>query len=100
MRGKTVLAVFVPSLTETVMGATPVWPLAGVTVTVRLLPEPPKLMFPFGTRAELAELAERVRFPAGVSRSSTTKSIAGVAVFWSVFTLGMLEITGEVFKGR
>src|SRR6185295_5598935 len=35
------LAVFVPSLTVTVMVAVPVWPVAGVTVTVRLLPLPP-----------------------------------------------------------
>src|SRR6266436_6614025 len=39
---RTELAVLVPSLTVTVMGATPMRPEAGVTETVRLLPLPPK----------------------------------------------------------
>jgi len=83
-----------------VIGATPAWPLAGVSVTVRSLPLPPKTMLPFGTSPEFAELPETVRLPADVSRSSTVKSRAGVAVSDTVLVGGMLEITGAVFTGR
>src|SRR5437899_2415459 len=94
--GKTELAVLVPSLTVTVMGATPVWPLAGVTVTVRLAPLPPKTRLPLGTSVVLEELPDRVRLPAGVSRSPTVKLIAGVPVLISVLVEGRLEMVGAV----
>src|SRR5438876_8844851 len=44
------LALRLPSLTVTVMVAVPVWLRAGVTVTVRWAPEPPKTMLATGTR--------------------------------------------------
>src|SRR6185437_6422701 len=47
---KALFAVLVPSLTVTVIVAVPDLPDAGVTVTVRLAPEPPKTMFAVGTR--------------------------------------------------
>ena len=52
-----------PSLTVTVIVVVPVCPAAGVSVTVRLAPLPPKTMFAFGTSAGLVELPLTVRFP-------------------------------------
>ena len=80
--------------------ATPACPAAGVIVTVRLAPAPPKTILPFGTNPGLAELPEIVRLLADVSRSSTVKSMAGVEVLIRVFVAGMLEITGAVLSGR
>jgi hypothetical protein len=77
-----------------VMLATPVWPDAGVTVTVRLLLLPPKTMFATGTRVVLPELPESVRFPAGVVALPIVKGIAGVAVSTAINRLAMLEMVG------
>ena len=49
VRTKLVLEVEVPSLTVTVIVAVPDCPTAGVTVTVRFAPAPPKMMLAFGT---------------------------------------------------
>ncbi len=100
INGKLELAVLVPSLTVTVMTATPVWPLAGVTVTVRLPPLPPNAMLPLGTSAMLAEVPDKVRLAAGVSRSLTVKPRAGAAVLMRVFVPGRREIVGGVLSGR
>src|SRR5882762_10692053 len=75
------VAVEPPSLTETVMVAVPVWPLAGVTVTVRLLPLPPKTMLALGTSPVLDELPARVRLATGVSASLIVNGMAGVGEF-------------------
>src|SRR5438477_310692 len=74
------LAVNVPSRTVTPIVGGPVWLAAGLTVTVRLPPEPPKTMFPFGTRAGLDELPLNVKLPAAVSPSPTVKLSAPVDV--------------------
>src|SRR4051812_27605108 len=68
------LAVREPSLTVTVRVAVPFWLLAGVTVTVRLEPEPPKTMFPLGTRLGFEDAPLSDRFPGGVSRSPTVNA--------------------------
>src|ERR1035437_5550087 len=94
------LAVFVPSLTVIVMGATPAWPPAGVTVTVRLLPLPPKTMLALGTKAVLAEVADRARLAAGVSRSATVNPMGGAAVFRSVLVREIAEIAGAVLAAK
>jgi len=73
-------AVNVPSLTVTVMAVVPVAPAAGVTVTVRFAPLPPKTIFPFGTNATLVELPLNVRLVTGVSGSPTVNGIAAVGV--------------------
>jgi len=73
------LAVFVPSLTVTVMVALPVLPDAGVTVTVRFAPEPPSTMLAVGTKVVEEEVLVSVRFAAGVSASPIVNGIAGVA---------------------
>ena len=80
--------------------ATPACPAAGVIVTLRLVPLPPKTMPAFGTNPGLAEVPEMFRLPAGVSRSSTVKSMAGVEVLRRVLVAGMLEITGAVLRGK
>jgi hypothetical protein len=55
-----------PSLTVTVMVAVPLWPLAGVNVTVRFAPLPPKTMLAFGTNVVLLLLALSVSEDAAV----------------------------------
>ena len=52
-----------PSVTITVIVLVPYWLRAGVTVTVRLPPLPPKTMFPTGTRFVLEELRLRPQAP-------------------------------------
>ena len=77
---KLALALNCPSLTVTVIVAVAFWLGAGLTVTVRFAPEPPKTMFPFGTRAGLDELPLNVKLPAAVSPSPTVKLSAPVDV--------------------
>src|ERR1051326_6674081 len=82
------------------MGATPAWPGAGVTVTVRLLPEPPKRMFALGTRLVLADEEPRVRLEAGDSASPMVKGIGWVVVPGCVLVAGTEEMTGAVLAGK
>src|SRR5437867_2516502 len=93
---KLVVAVAAPSLTVSVMSAVPVSPDAGVMVTVRLAPLPPKARFALGTRIVFAELPLTVRLPAAVSASSTVKAMAPDAVFIAVLCAEMLVIVGAV----
>src|SRR5215470_18415459 len=81
---KEVLALLVPSLTVMVMVAVPDWPAAGVTVTVRLAPEPPKTMLALGTRVGLEELPLRERLASGVSGSLMVNGRGEVGVFSGV----------------
>ena len=85
------LAVRLPSLTVTVMVDVPVWLSAGVTVTVRFAPEPPKTMLATGTKVGLEEAPETVRLPTAVCASPTVKAIGAVAVFWLMDRSAMLE---------
>src|ERR1051325_1434915 len=78
-------AVLTPSLTVTLIVAVPVWLAAGVTVTVRLPPLPPKTMFASGTNVGLDELPLRVKLPAAVSTSPTVKLIGPTATPAVVF---------------
>src|SRR5437879_1332219 len=50
------VAMRLPSLTVTVMVDVPVWLSAGVTVTVRFAPEPPKTMLATGIKVGLEEV--------------------------------------------
>ena len=61
--------------------AVPVWPAAGVRVTVRLEPLPPKPIFVFGTKIGLDELPLTFKLPAAVSTSPTVKPMPAVGVF-------------------
>ena len=67
------------SVTVTVMREVPLIPAAGVMVTLRLEPLPPKEMLGAGTRAALVEATERLSSVAGVSGSLMVKASAGVA---------------------
>ena len=53
----------------------------GVTVTVRLVPEPPKTILLVGTKPVFDEAAVRTRFDAAVSTSKRVKGSAAVGVF-------------------
>ncbi len=53
---------------------------AGVMVTVRFAPLPPKTMFALGTSAVLLEVAVTVKIAAASSKSPTVKAMALVAV--------------------
>ena len=88
-------AVVVPSLTETVMVAEPVWPVAGVTVTVRFAPEPPKTMLFVGTKVGFDELFDKTRLPSEVSGSPMVNGIAAVGVLTAVLWLPMSLIVGD-----
>jgi hypothetical protein len=77
---KVSLEVREPSLTVTVITALPLCPAAGVTVTVRLAPEPPKTTFEFGTRVGLEDEPLKVRLITAVSISPTVKDIGPTAV--------------------
>ena len=76
---KLLLTVFVPSLTESVICALPVLPVAGVTVTERFAPLPPNTMFAFGTSVVEDEDPETVRLAAAVSASPTLNGIGPMA---------------------
>src|SRR2546425_12725344 len=91
------LAVRLPSLTVTVIVAVPLWFRAGVTVTVRLAPEPPRTMFAAGTKVGLEDAPVTIRLPAAVWASPTVKAMGAVAVFWFMERSAMLEIVGGVF---
>ncbi len=81
---KLVLAVREPSLTVRVIVALPVRPVAGVTVTVRLVPLPPRTMLAVGTRVGLEDPRETVKFVAEVWVSPTVNPNARVEVFWTI----------------
>src|SRR5438128_12697201 len=69
-----------------------------MTVTSRLLPLPPKAIFPFGIKSGLEEPPERVRLAAGVSTSLTANGADAMAVFSIVVWLPMAETLGAVFE--
>src|SRR6266550_794755 len=84
VRRKLSLARNCPSLTLTVIVALPVWPVAGVTVTVRVVPLPPNTMLFSGTSVGFDELPLNVKLPAGVSASLIVNAMAAVGVFTAV----------------
>jgi hypothetical protein len=77
-------AINTPSLTVTVIVAAPVWPGAGVTVTERLAPVPPKTIFTSGTRVGFEELPLKLRLLAVVSISAKVKLIGPSGVLMLV----------------
>src|SRR5205814_475109 len=77
----------------------PVLPAAGVTVTVRSVPDPPKTTPESGNRSRSEVVAVRTRFAAGVSASATVNAIAPVLVSSKTPSSGMSEMPGGVFGG-
>src|SRR5260221_10967408 len=82
------------SLTEIVMLAVPNRFAAGVTVTVRLLPLPPKTMLDTGARTGLDDCAASTSRLAGVVSSPIVNGMAGVGVSSAVVRLAMAERLG------
>ena len=74
----------VPSPTLMVMVVVPLWPAAGVIVTVRSDPLPRISIFPLGTREVRLEVPVTIRLAAGVSASPILNAMGGVAVFSAV----------------
>src|SRR3954466_9736890 len=72
-----------PSVTVIVIVELPLCPAAGVMVTVRLAPLPPKTILLVGARVGLDDCAERRRLATGVSASPIVNGIAGVGVLMS-----------------
>jgi len=97
MRVKPLLAVFVPSLTVNVIWAEPLNPGAGVTVTVRLAPVPPRRIFPMGTNVVSEDAAVTIKLPADVSESETENAIAGVVCPALTVWSAIAEIDGTPF---
>ena len=93
---KAELVLFVPSLTETVICALPVWFAAGVTLTVRLDPLPPNTMFALGTSVVEEEVPDTVKRAAAVSASATVNGIAAVAWFAVTVCAAIPEIVGAL----
>src|SRR3974390_140720 len=85
-------AVSAPSLTVIVIGATPAWPTVGVTVSVRLLPWPPKVRWAgsLGTSSRLLLAAARLSESAAVSISPKLNAkVTLVAALAKRLVLGM-----------
>ena len=83
VRVKLSLWVAIPSFTITVIRVLPDIFVAGVTLTVRVMPLPPNVMLLIGTRLAFEDKAVRVKLPAGVSTSPIVKAIgpAGASSF-------------------
>ena len=96
LRRKLVPAVAVPSLTVTVIVVVPVWPVAGVIVIVRFVPDPPKTMLVLGTSVVFDEVPVTLRFAGAVSASPTVKPIGPTTVLTAVAWFGILEMVGGV----
>src|ERR1051326_1471491 len=91
--------VFVPadrfgSISERVIVALPNWFGSGVTVTVRLLPVPPKTILLFGTRAGFEEEPLTVNRLAEVWELPTVKARAAVEVSSLIVWPAMLVMVG------
>ena len=83
-----------PLLTVTVIVAVPPWFAAGVTVTVRLEPLPPKTMFALGTRLVFDEEPVRSNESSGMTGSLTVKLIGPVELLLLTVTSAIGEIPG------
>ena len=85
------------SCTVRVMVEEPVWPVAGVTVTVRFAPLPPKTTLATGMTEGLEEAALNVRLPAAVSPSPTVNGIAALLLPVVIDWLATAVRLGAVF---
>jgi len=83
-----------PSLTVTVIQAVPASPVAGVTVTVRSAPLPPKTMPASGVNAGFEVARLRLSAAMGLSTSLSVKASGPAGVFCGVSWSGMSEMTG------
>src|SRR5688572_9938446 len=81
VKTKLVDVLSVPSLTVIVMVEVPFCSVTGVMITLRSVPDPPKLIFATGTNVVFDEAADTVKDPGGVSASPLVNAIAEVGVF-------------------
>src|ERR1041385_3518772 len=88
-----------PSAAVIVMVTTPHWSDGGMTVTVRLVPVPPRKIRFAGTSTGSLEAAESSKLAAGVSASSTVKLIGPSASSWKMDWPGMCERMGPSLTG-
>src|SRR3954454_15283539 len=84
------------SWTVIVMIPEPLWLTAGVMMTVRLAPLPPKTIFCAGTSKGLEQEPFKVRLAGAVCASPMVKAIGPTAVSSGVVRLVMAEIVGAV----
>ena len=91
------LVVAVPSLTVTVIVAVPNWLAAGVAVSVRAAPEPPKTRFVLGMSVGSEDVAATVSEPAAVSTSPIVTASAPVALSSAMLVSAMSVIVGASF---
>jgi hypothetical protein len=96
---KAALALFVPSLTVTVIGAIPNCPATGVRLTARFVALPPNTIPDRGNSDGFADDAERLNPAAGVSASPIVNAIPGTEEFITQFVAAIDEIVGGVFAG-
>src|SRR5436853_4755479 len=94
VRRNVVLVVSEPSLTPIVTLAVPNWSAAGVMVTVRLDPLPPKIKLLSGKSVGLDDEPVTTRLSALVSASPTVKEIGPVDEFSVIVWSGILEMEG------
>jgi len=87
-----------PSVTEMVIAALPLRLAAGVILTLRLAPEPPKEIPVVGTRVVLEDEPLTVKLAAGVSTSPMVKSIV-MGVSSLVVLSSIADIVGESLTG-
>jgi len=81
------------------MVAEPLWPEAGVTVTVRLPPLPPNSIPLSGTNVVLDELPDTFRLLEADSGSLTARAIGPVVVSSEIVRLEILLIVGASLTG-
>src|SRR5436190_23729148 len=82
------------SWTVIVMMPEPLWLAAGVMVTVRLAPLPPKTIFCVGTSSGLEQEPRKVRLAGAVCASAMVKAIGPTAVSSGAGRLVMGEMAG------
>src|SRR5690349_21174320 len=85
------------SWTVIVMMPEPLWLDAGVIVTVRLAPLPPKTMFCAGTSSGSEQEPFSVRLAGAVCASPIVKAIGPTAVSSGVVRAVIAEMVGAVF---
>jgi hypothetical protein len=97
MRRKSLSAVSAPSLTVRVIVVVPKASAAGVIVTVRPAPLPPKTMLLTGTSAVFELVALTVRSATAVSASPTVKASGPATVSSAIVWFVIALIVGAVF---
>src|SRR5262245_3247550 len=86
------------SVAVTVIVVAPSWPNAGVIITVRSAPNPPKIRFAFGTSAVFDEIPVRTKPAAPAALATVMGTVTGVLS--GVTTLAIGAILGFAVKAK